>query len=185
MTEEQQCLECEKYFTENIVETDDGAFCRPCYDELLTIIKEQVATQNSEINYPVSAVGGILGAAVGALIWWAITYYSGFSVGIVAIVIGITVAKGITIFNGNNRSQGIQIMAVAITVVTFFYANYLVVRSFVLAQNEAKFIHALTYFPDPAVFYDVLKQTFEPFNFVFLGIAVWQAWTMTRPYKFE
>ncbi|WP_136806176.1 hypothetical protein [Desulfosediminicola flagellatus] len=185
MAEEQQCLECGKLFTENLVETEHGAFCRPCYDALLTTVKEQVAVQNSEINYPLSLAGGLLGAALGVLIWWAITFYSGYSVGIVAIVIGITVAKGITVFNGNRRSQSIQLMAVAITVIAFFYADYLVVRSYILSGNEAEYINILTYLPDPKIFLNVLKETFEAFNLVFLGIAIWQAWTMTRPYKFE
>lgn len=185
MAEEQQCLECGKTVSENCVKTDQGVFCRPCYDTLLKIVQEQAARQSADIDYLSSTAGGIAGAAIGILIWWAITFYSGYYVGIVAIVIGITVAKGITLFNGNKRSPAIQIMAVAITVIAFFYADYLVTRSYILSGNGAGYVDILTYLPNPEVFINVLKETFEIFNLVFLGIAVWQAWTMTRPYKFE
>lgn len=186
MVEEQKCLECEKFFiSKDMVQTEDGAFCMPCYDAILKTVKELAQFQNTDINYLFSAVGGILGAGLGMFIWWAVTFYSGYAVGIVAIVIGVTTARGITLFNGNKRSQQIQMMAVVMTILSYFYASYLVTRSFVLKQNSAQYIDILTLVPTPEVFFGILKNTFNVFNLVFLGIAVWQAWTMTKPFKFE
>ncbi len=186
MIEEKKCLECEKILvSENVVETEQGAFCKPCYEAVLKTVKEQTESQNKDINYLISAVGGILGAGLGILIWWAVTFYSGYAVGIVAIVIGVTVAKGITLLNGNKRSRNLQIMAVAITLISFFYADYLVKRSFILKENAAEYINILTLFPNPEIFYTLLIDTFDVVNIVFLGIAVWQAWAMTKPFEFE
>jgi hypothetical protein len=185
MSDEQKCLECEQdLILENCVKTEHGSFCKPCYDRVLGIAKEMAGQQNMDINYLLSAVGGILGSGLGILIWWAVTFYSGYAVGIVAIVIGITVAKGITLLNGNKRSGSIQIMAVCLTILSFFYADYLVTRSFILKAN-AEAIDVLTLIPNPEIFYNLFMDTFDAFNLVFLGIAVWQTWSMTKPFKFE
>jgi hypothetical protein len=184
MSEERKCLECNIVLDDEVgVETDQGAFCEACYGVLLETVKEFAATQNKNINYPLSVFGGVAGGVIGACIWWAVTFYSGYAVGIVAIVIGIAVAKGITLCNGGKKSLSLQIIASIVTVISFFYAKYLVTRSFILAEGPSEYLDVFTLLPQPHVFYNLVMETSDILTIVFLGIAVWQAWIMTKPYK--
>lgn len=38
--------------------TDDGTFCRPCFDNLTAQLRQALAAQGQEINYPMALVGG-------------------------------------------------------------------------------------------------------------------------------
>lgn len=182
---EGRCRECEKSLVPGeYIETEQGAFCRSCYEKILNHIKAALAEQSRNINYPVSVLGAVLGGAAGAAVWWAVTFFTGYAVGLVAIVIGITVAKGMTFLNGGKRSRSLQILAVVTTLVSYFYAEYLVARSFIIKERAA-YAEFLSLIPDPEIFFGLLKETFDVMSLVFLAIAVWQAWAMTQPVKID
>jgi len=96
----------------------------------------------------------------------------------VALVIGITVGKGIVMLTGGKRSVNLQVLSVAISTVSFVYANYLVTRSFIL---EAEPGWALPWIPDPALMFNVIQAGFSFMDIVFLAIVIYQAWKIPAP----
>ncbi|MFH2059957.1 MAG: hypothetical protein ABIJ59_13765 [Pseudomonadota bacterium] len=66
MVEKQKCLEYSTFFiNEDMVQTQDGEFCAPCYDAILKkTVKKPAQFQNTDINYLFSAAGGLLGAGL-------------------------------------------------------------------------------------------------------------------------
>ncbi len=175
------CLECEKKLEpEQMVTTDDGTFCKECYAKLIEQVTEVIKLQNQNINYPLAIAGALAGGAVGILVQWSFTYFTQIAFGLIAIVIGITVAKGIAITTGNKRSIELQILAIIVTIISFFYAEYLVTRSFLIKEN-AEFINTFAILPDIAFMINVNIQTFDVMSLIFLAIAVWQAWKITAP----
>jgi len=66
------CARCDKTLTEgDRVVAGDRAFCRSCYDTLSHEVRQAVARMSEDINYPMAALGAVLGGAAGALAWWA------------------------------------------------------------------------------------------------------------------
>lgn len=184
MNEEKGCLECGVSLAEGEgVETEQGFFCNHCYDSLVETVKLLAENQTKGINYPLSLLGGLVGAAVGGVVWWAVTLYSGYNLGIVAIIIGVAAAKGITFCNGGKRSLALQILAVVLTAISFFYAIYLVTRSFILMESPQEYVEVFTLLPHPQVFLTLIMETSDIMTFVFLGIALWTAWSMMKPHK--
>jgi hypothetical protein len=155
--------------------TDDGVFCRSCFHELSAQVRQVVSAQGAEINYINATVGGLGGAAIGVLVWWGFTVATEISFGLVAVVIGFAVGKGIEILTGGKRHLNLQIMAVAISVLAFVYAKYLVIRTFI--QQEV----LLPLLPDPGLLVEVLKLDAGLFDLIFLAIVVFQAWKMPAP----
>ena len=185
-TEEVNCAECGVLLTEgqDREETEGGFFCRPCFDELRAQVREAWESQGKDINYPMAMVGALLGAVVGVFVWWGFTVVTEIGFGLVAVVIGLAVAKGATLFSGNKRSSGLQGLSVAVSTIAFFWASYLVNRTFILqayAQKEQEV--ALPWLPSLDLLVDVVGIDFGVMNLVFLGIVVYEAWKIPAPIR--
>jgi hypothetical protein len=170
------------------VVVEDRIFCRSCYAALRHQVQMALARQGSDINYPMAAMGGLLGGAVGALVWWGFTVTTHIAFGLVAIVIGIAVGQGVLRFSGGKRHRGLQILSTAISGVAFFYATYLVNRSLILDYYEKENpVEAaslvLPWLPDPGLLVDVVQASFGMFDFIFLAIVLFQAWKIPAPFR--
>jgi hypothetical protein len=104
--------------------------------------------------------------------------------GLVAVVIGITVGKGVMLLGGGKRHLNLQIMSVVISTLGFFYASYLVSRTFIqryyVEQGQEIVLPLL---PDPGMFVDVLTAGFGWMDLVFLAIVAYQAWSIPAPIR--
>jgi hypothetical protein len=183
---EMHCAECNRLLTEEDDHemTEGGVFCRSCFDNLKTQIKQALDEQSKNINYPMAFVGGLGGGILGVLVWWGFTVVTEIAFGLVAVVIGFTVAKGALLLSGGKRSQGLQIMSALIAFGSFFYACYLVNRTFIqdyLAEQGEQAI--LPLLPNLELFVEVLKPGFGVMDIVFLAIVVWQAWKLSAPHR--
>jgi len=183
---ETRCAECDRVLVagEDIEITDGGSFCLSCYEQLAAQISAAVNAQGQDINYSMAFVGAMLGGIVGAAVWWGFTVLTHISFGLVAVVIGIAVGKGIIMFSSGKRSQGLQGMAVAVAAVSFFYASYLVNRSLIIKTlRERGESVDLSLLPSLDTLYEVIALNFGLFDLVFLAIVVHQAWSISAPFK--
>jgi hypothetical protein len=181
------CAQCGRALPDpaDRVEVEDRAFCRSCYETLRHQIQMAVARQGADINYSGAVVGGLLGGAAGALVWWGFTVTTHIAFGLVAIVIGLAVGHGVLRFSGGKRARGLQILSTAISGVSFFYATYLVNRSLILRvwSEQGGGPASLPWLPDAALFAEVVRANFGIFDFVFLAIVLYQAWKIPAPFR--
>ncbi len=181
-TGEVRCAECGTVLVEGRerVATAGGVFCTTCFAALRDQIQRVVEAQGADINYPAAAIGALLGGAVGALAWWGFTVATKISFGLVAVVIGLAVGKGATLFAGGKRSRGLQVLAVVVAGLAFIYASYLVNRSFIhRGMGEVN----LPLLPGIRLLVRVVSLGFGVFDVVFLAIVLWQAWRIPAPFK--
>jgi hypothetical protein len=182
--ESSKCRQCEQAFGpgEDMEVTSEGAFCRHCFNQLAAEVEVLIRQHNQGINYAAAVIGGLAGAAAGAAVWWGFTVFTKIQFGLVAIVIGITVAKGILMATRGRRSRELQVISAVIAALAYFYADYLVKRTFILEQSP-EYARALTLLPGPAVFFNVTRSTFDLFTLIFLAITVYQAWKLVEPFN--
>ncbi len=180
------CAECGTRLAEgqDRQETDDAVFCRPCFDRLAHELDQALDAQGQDINYSMALLGGLGGGALGVIIWWGFTVVTKIAFGLVAVVIGFAVGKGVTMLAGGKRHVNLQIMSVVLSVVGFAYASYLVNRTFFLQAfaQEGRQIE-LPWLPNPELFYNVVSAGFNVIDLVFLAIVVFQAWKIPAPIK--
>lgn len=166
------------------VVTPGGILCRPCSNNLRSDLERAAQEQSQDINYPMALLGALLGGSAGVLAWWGITVWTNTAFGVVAILIGIAVGKGVTLLAGNKRSRSLQALSVTVAGGAFFYATYLVNRTFVqqaLAKEGKEII--LTLLPNPSMFLHVITLNFDMLDTVFLAIVLWEAWKIPAPAK--
>jgi hypothetical protein len=181
-----RCGRCQAALSESDrVPAGDRVFCRTCYDILKLQVRTGVAAMSQDINYPIAALGAILGGIVGALAWWGLTVLTKIGFGLVAVVIGLLVGHGTLMFSRRKRSVGLQAMAVAVGALSFLVAVYLVNMTFInqaLAQRGEAWRVG---FPPASLnaFYQVIAANFGIMKLVFLGIIVYEAWVIPRPIK--
>jgi hypothetical protein len=180
------CARCQKTLTEDDrVVAGDRVFCRSCYEVLKFELQRAVAQMSADINYPMAALGAILGGIVGIVIWWGFTVLTKIGFGLIAVGIGFLVAQGAVRFAGGKRSRGLQILAVVVGALSFLVAAYLVNMTFI---NEALAQQGRPWrvpFPplSPGLFYRVLAVNFGVMKLVFLAIVIYEAWIIPRPLK--
>lgn len=180
------CIQCEQKLNEDDDRemTDKGVMCRGCYDSLAAQVRALIEQQAEDINYPMAMIGALLGGIVGVVIWWGFTVITQFEFGLVAVVIAFTVAKGMLFLTGGKRSRGLQIMAVAISVIAYFYANYLVSRTWIIKEYP-QMGESLGILPDMAMLIKITQLSFGAFTVIFLAIVVWKAWQLVAPVKID
>ncbi len=184
--EEVRCSECHTTLGEgqDREKIDETVFCRPCYNNLQAQLEQAVRDQSTDINYGMGVLGAIVGGVVGVLAWWGFTVLTHIAFGLVALVIGLAVGKGATLFAGNKRSRGLQLISVVTAALSFFYASYLVNRTFIVAAfAEGGEEVLLPLLPSLGTFYSVVSIDFGLFEILFLGIALFEAWKLPAPVK--
>ena len=181
---EDRCAQCGTLVTDGMEHevTDDGTFCRTCFEALKEQVRQIIQAQREDIPYPMAMLGAVLGGAVGVLTWWGFTVVTEIAFGLVAVVIGFAVGKGILLLTGNKRALGLQILSTAVAGISFFYASYLVNRTFVLqvvAERGEEIV--LPLLPAPGLLVKVIGLDFGLMDLVFLAIVLYQAWKIPAP----
>jgi hypothetical protein len=179
-----RCAECGVTLTEgqDRQQTDDAVFCRPCFERLTREVGQVIAAQGEDVNYSMALVGGVAGGLLGALAWWGFTVVTNIAFGLVAVVIGIAVGKGVTVLSGHKRHLNLQIMSVSISIAAFAYSMFLVNRTFILrALTEQGQPVEIGLLPNPELFYRVVAAGASPMDLIFLAIVIYQAWKIPAP----
>ncbi len=180
------CAECGTTLEANADHevTDDGTFCRSCFNNLTMQLQQATAAQGQEINYSMAFAGALAGAAIGVVAWWGFTVLTEISFGLVAIVIGIAVGKGAVMLSGGKRSTGLQGMSIGVSILAFFYATYLVNRTFLHRAFEAEGMDGtLPLVPGIGTLVEVVGLNFGIMDLVFLAIVVYEAWKIPAPIR--
>jgi hypothetical protein len=179
-----RCAECATVLAEgqDRETTEGGVFCRHCFEGLTDQLQQVLDAQGQDINYAAAVGGGLAGAVLGAVVWWGFTVVTHVAFGLVAVLIGVGVGKGVVMATGNKRHRNLQVLSATIAVAGYFYATYLVNRTFIhRAYAEKGETVLLPLLPDPGVFFQVSRLGFDVMDLVFLAIVVYEAWKIPSP----
>ena len=122
-------------------------------------------------NLGLAAIGGILGAIVGAGIWAGITALTNFQIGWMAIGVGFLVGLGIRKF-GQGIDVSFGILGAVLSLAGCLAGNLLTICIAAGKELEVSFLDILTQIT-PALYLELLRETFSPIDLIFYGIAVY------------
>lgn len=179
------CAQCAVPLADDRVVLADRSLCAPCYAALAAELTRVLNATATNVNYPLALLGALLGGALGAVAWWGFTIVTRISFGMVAVVIGYLVGHGAMRGAGNKRTASLQALSAAVATVSFAAATYLVNMTLInrelLRRGEAFQVPLVP--ASLAQLTDVLGIGFGAMDLAFLGITVWQAWSIPRPLR--
>jgi hypothetical protein len=113
------CAACSQPLTDTFYTLGDGVICPACRDRIA------LPPAGSRFGRILKAtVLGILLGLVGAAIWFAIRRATNYELGLIAVLVGLMVGKGVRAGSGNRGGRVYQVLAVLITYCSVA-ANYL------------------------------------------------------------
>ena len=187
VTADHRCLQCGTPISEGVasVRTARGVFCAGCFASLKQQAQQILAAQSENIDFSRALVGALLGGIGGAAVWWGVTIATHVSFGLVAILIGVAVGKGVVTFTGGKRAQSLQVLAVVVAAAAYAVGTYLTKRTFILdyLHRQGKLVDLPLVPTSASYFFGVVSAGFHLFDLVFLAIVVHQAWKIPAPVR--
>lgn len=140
-------------------------------------LRVETGTKTSE-NIVIGGVSGLVAALVGAATWAAITYYTNYQIGFMAIGIGYLVGIVMQKF-GHGRSQAFGILAALLAVGGCLVGNLFSACAFgadQLGVSMMQIVQTLT----PTVAIEILQEGFTAIDALFYFLAVGAAFRASR-----
>ncbi len=122
-------------------------------------------------NLALGIVAGIAGAAIGAIIWALITFWTSFQIGYMAIGVGFLVGIAVR-FAGKGVTPKFGVVGALLALVGCLAGN--VLASCIWAAKEFA-VSVFQIFPllDLQLIGEILKETFSPLDLLFYALAIY------------
>lgn len=134
-------------------------------------------------NLFMGLIGGGVAMLVGALIWGAITYFTGYQIGYVAIGVGFLVGVAIRYF-GKGKSPIFGISGAVLSLIGCLLGNLLVYSGLIAREEGASFMEVLFFLVvNPAALIEVFTIAFEFLDLVFYALAVYVGFSTAMDIK--
>jgi len=162
------CLVCKRPIGGTYFEINGKVICPQCRARL----DAELAAAANPARFGGALLYGAGGAALGAAIYYAIRAITGYEIGLVAIVVGILVARGVRKGARGARGRRYQVLALVLTYLSIAgtYAPY------VFREVSDPFAAVITMLAAP-----IIVGVRAPLSLIIAGIALYEAWRLTRP----
>jgi hypothetical protein len=156
----------------------DKVLCSNCMTQMEDTLRKEV----QDPNLPLALLAGLSGAALGAVVWYLLVRFTGWQVGIVAVLVGWLAGKGVVIGSGQKRGTNLQVLSVILTVIAMLASEYFVFNYFF---HEAGFSGNIPVGDFLGVYRSYLFSGDGFLTIVFYAIAIWQAFVTPAPRKLK
>jgi hypothetical protein len=119
----------------------------------------------------------VAAAAAGAALWAAITVFTGYQIGWMAVGVGFLVGIAVRKF-GNGTTMSFGVMGAVLSLAGCLAGNLLAVVGFFAREQAAPFFATLSGM-NPSTAVNVLLQTGSPIDLLFYAIAVYEGFKLS------
>ncbi|MBU0982971.1 MAG: hypothetical protein KKA42_03810 [candidate division Zixibacteria bacterium] len=155
----------------------------PVYDAISKAVR---AEQWDAGSLQKAVVGGLVAAIAGGIAWAAIVVITNYEVGIVAWAMGLLCGWAVVKITGGNKGLPLQVIAMTSSLLAIFIGKYATfyynLRQYLLDEVGADAADSISLFSSDVLagFIDSMSELLSPYDFVFVGFALYTAWKMTR-----
>lgn len=156
--------------------------CKDCK----VLVDDAFALETKNPNILRSVAGGLLAAVIAGIIWYFFVIITKIELGYLAIGVGYLIGWGVYLGSGKKRGIAIQLITVAITLLTLIVSSYLVYSHFVEEYLENELGKQVS-LPIWAVLIDApsdfLSSLVSPMGLLIWGIGLYVAYRFAMPRK--
>jgi hypothetical protein len=165
------CAACGKALSDTYHTINDKVCCEACRRR----IESDWTGGNGSTRAGKAFLLGLIGAAAGAGVYYAVLALTGYEIGLIAIVVGFLAGKGVRMGSGGRGGAGYQAMAMLLTYLAI--VSTYVPLIFESIEGEAP--------PAVAVMLAAIALPFlagkqNLIGLLIIGFAVFQAWAMNK-----
>jgi len=139
-----------------------------------TRVAQWLADARTRQNFPVAAAGGLLAAAVSAMIWAVITTATNFQIGWMAVGVGFLVG-GVVRVLGRGLDKPFGYLGAGLAFIGCLLGNYLSNCMFIAREVGLPVTSVLTQISVAAV-PGLMIRTLHPLDLLFYGLAVYEGY---------
>ena len=125
-------------------------------------------------NLFLGVLAGCVAAVIGAIAWALITVATGFQIGWMAVGVGFLVGYSMK-YLGKGTTVVFGVTAAVIALVGCVAGN-LLTTVIMVAKQEQMAVMAILQKLTPAIVVDLLKETSQPMDLLFYGLAIYEAY---------
>lgn len=167
------CSQCLKPLSGSYYSANGGVLCSACGENLTRTLADGV----DPTRLIKATAFGLVGGAIGSGIYYAILAITGYEIGLVAILVGYLVGRGMQMGSGGQGGWAYQAIAVALTYVAIVVTYIpMILRAFREAQIEPPLGTLFLI----AIKAPVMAGVENIIGMLIIGFALFQAWKMTR-----
>ncbi len=147
---------------------------QPAWNLDSVALRELQTKLEQEQNLPAGVLAGFIAAVVAAVTWAALTFVTHFQIGYMAIGVGFLVGLAVQYF-GKGITPAFAVTGCLLSLFGCALGNVLWICGLVAQQESVPLVEILSHItPGRAMF--LLKETFQPIDALFYGIALYAGW---------
>lgn len=131
----------------------------------------------SEQNLGLGAIAGAAAALIGAAAWAAVTVFTHYQIGWMAVGVGFLVAFAVRTF-GKGLDGVFGIVGAGLALLGCLVGNLLAVCGMVAQQEDLGLLEILSRL-DMQIAQELMTATFSPLDLLFYGIAVYEGYKLS------
>lgn len=180
----QKCVLCQIQICKNcLMVVENQNVCIEC----MVKVMEEIESKNVDASpkvIPLAILGGLVGACLGAAIWFAFEVYLHIGSGIVAFLIGYLAGHGVSIAANKKKALFLQIISVIFALFGVYLGYFTTVAHLTIKHYSEQGIE-ISYFDVNFLFEiaKILPNSMSYFSLIFFGIAVIFSWKISAPLK--
>jgi hypothetical protein len=134
-------------------------------------------------NLFMGLIGGVIAMLIGAIAWGAITYFSGYQIGYVAIGVGFLVGLAIR-FLGKGKTVMFGLSGAILALIGCLFGNLLVYSGMIAREEGMPFMEVFFLLVlNPATIIEVFTIAFEFMDILFYGLAAYAGFSTAMDIK--
>lgn len=145
-------------------------------DELkLQMVRDRLRAEQS---FGAGLGAGVAAALVGAILWAVITVATGYQIGFMAIGVGFLVGLAVRYF-GKGVDTSFAVVGAVLSLAGCVFGNVLSIYGFASRELGIPLDEVFGTL-EFSLLIEILKNTFNPIDLLFYGIAVYEGWQLSQ-----
>lgn len=134
-------------------------------------------------NLLMGLIGGVIAMLVGAVVWGAITYFTEYQIGWMAIGVGFLVGVAVKFF-GRGKTMIFGISSAALALIGCVLGNLLFYSGVIAREESAAFLEVFFFFLlSPAALVELFTLAFDFMDILFYGLAAYAGFSAALDIK--
>lgn len=152
-------------------------------DSSISTVPATIEQLDEQPNLLMGLIGGAIAMLVGAIVWGAITYFTEYQIGWMAVGVGFLVGIAIRFF-GRGKTMVFGISGAVLALIGCLLGNLLFYSGVIAREEGASFLEVFFFFLfTPAAVVEVFMLAFSVIDILFYGLAAYAGFSAALDIK--